>query len=173
MTRGSPDPGADGRLLSRREFLAVAAGSLAALTVIPACEPEEPIAPRDEHQPDCAGDAAGGEDVKVPELDIPASASISPAELVDGYFAGVERERVLQLGRRWVQSFGEDTAALQGELSALLELTAGSPALADALARLDVALLADFDGLRLQQLEGWCLAPTELRLCGLTVAVAG
>ncbi len=157
----TPLPGA---ALNRRRFLAVTAGGVAALALLPACGGDSDADP--------AGPADGGlpADLQVPELDLPA-AELPLESLVDAYFGDAERDAVRSLGTVWAARFQDSPAALQAELTALLEITAGMTEVGDARAALVDAVHRDFVELRVESLRGWLLGITELRLCGLAASL--
>ena len=95
---------------------------------------------------------------------------IELTDLVSGYFRG-SLEQVVPIGQAYMDRFGNDKAGLIQDLRSLVLGIADQRDLDRAVATLEAAIVREFAEERDVSLEGWQLAPTELRLCAVAVMI--
>ncbi len=149
---------------TRRRFLGLTAGGLAALALLPRCggdeEPEPEATPEIPDPPD------------PPELpELPEASPFELDELVQAYFGEGPLDDVRAVGAAWTRGFEDDRAALTEELAELAGRIEGATSADEAAGWLVEALAEDFDQVRLADVGGWLLGQTEARMAGLAYAV--
>lgn len=159
-------PGA-ARTTTRRRFLGLTVGGLAALALLPRCGGGEEASEADGGPPEVPDPP----DPPDPP-DLPEASPFELDELLDAYFGAGSRADVEALGAAWTRTFGDDRGRLTEEMAALASQLEGVGSAVEAADRLRAALLEDFGALRLADAGGWQLGLTEARLVGLAYALS-
>ena len=94
------------------------------------------------------------------------------ADLVTSYFDGADLEDVRLIGRVYLQQFDSDDASVE-DLSTIVAPIADLTDPEAAHALFDTRALEQFQAGDLFDVDGWQLAQSESRLCGLAYHLAG
>ena len=112
-----------------------------------------------------------GIDAGTVDASVDAPDGLDVAALVAAYFGDVPIESVQAIGRSYMREF-RDEAAFDADMNTLLNPVASTDSIDDAVAVVEELVAGDFDANRVHLLEGWTIAPSELRMCVLAESIA-